>query len=277
MATYAEKSAAFRALHERPGAFVIPNPWDAGTARLLASLGFEALATTSLGLANSLGRADGTGAVSRDEVLANCRAIAGATDLPVNADLENCYADEPEAAAGMIRLAAAAGVVGGSIEDATGDPLNPIYNFELAVERVRAAAAVARSLPTSFMLTARAENFLHGRRNLDDTIRRLRAFEAAGAEVLYAPGLRDLASIRTVTAAVSRPVNVVMSAADPSITVAQLAEAGVKRISVGGALSRLALAAFLKGAREMKEQGSFTYMRDTVPSAELRQTFAAWR
>jgi 2-methylisocitrate lyase-like PEP mutase family enzyme len=277
MATYAEKSAAFRALHERPGAFVIPNPWDAGTARLLASLGFEALATTSLGLANSLGRADGTGAVSRDEVLANCRAIAGATDLPVNADLENCYADEPEAAAGMIRLAAAAGVVGGSIEDATGDPLNPIYDFELAVERVRAAAAVARSLPTSFMLTARAENFLHGRRNLDDTIRRLRAFEAAGAEVLYAPGLRDLASIRTVTAAVSRPVNVVMSAADPSITVAQLAEAGVKRISVGGALSRLALAAFLKGAREMKEQGSFTYMRDTVPSAELRQTFAAWR
>jgi 2-methylisocitrate lyase-like PEP mutase family enzyme len=277
MATYAEKSAAFRALHARPGAFVIPNPWDAGTARLLASLGFEALATTSLGLANTLGRADGTGAVSRDEVLANCRAIAGATDLPVNADLENCYADEPDAAAAMIRLAAAAGVVGGSIEDATGDPLNPIYDFELAVERVRAAAEVARSLPTPFMLTARAENFLHGRRDLDDTIRRLRAFEAAGAEVLYAPGLRDLASIRTVTAAVGKPVNVVMSAADPSITVAQLAEAGVKRISVGGALSRLALAAFLKGAREMKEQGSFTYMRDTVPSAELRRTFAAWQ
>jgi 2-methylisocitrate lyase-like PEP mutase family enzyme len=277
MATYAEKSAVFRALHARPGAFVIPNPWDAGTARLLASLGFEALATTSLGLANTLGRADGTGAVSRDEVLANCRAIAAATDLPVNADLENCYADEPEAAAGMIRLAAEAGVVGGSIEDATGDPLNPIYDFELAVERVRAAAEVARSLPTPFMLTARAENFLHGRRDLDDTIRRLRAFEAAGAEVLYAPGLRDLASIRTVTAAVGKPVNVVMSAADPSITVAQLALAGVKRISVGGALSRLALAAFLKGAREMKAQGSFTYMRDTVPSAELRQTFAAWR
>ena len=277
MATYAEKAAAFRALHERPGAFVIPNPWDAGTARLLASLGFEARATMSLGLANTLGRADGTGAVSRDEVLANCRAIAGATDLPVNADLENCYADEPEGAAGMIRLAAEAGVVGGSIEDATGDPLKPIYDFELAVERVRAAAEVARSLPTPFMLTARAENFLHGRRDLDDTIRRLRAFEAAGAEVLYAPGLGDLASIRTVTAAVGKPVNVVMSAADPSITVAQLAEAGVKRISVGGALSRLALAAFLKGAREMKEQGSFTYMRDTVPSAELRQAFAAWR
>jgi len=277
MPSYAEKSAAFRALHERPGAFLIPNPWDPGTARLLASLGFEALATTSLGLANTLGRADGTGAVSREEVLANCRAIAGATDLPVNADLENGYADEPEAAAGMIRLAAEAGVVGGSIEDATGGPLNPIYDFTLAVERVRAAAEVARSLPTPFMLTARAENFLHGRRDLDDTIRRLRAFEAAGADVLYAPGLRDLASIRTVTAAVGKPVNVVMSSADPSITVAQLALAGVKRISVGGALSRLALAAFLKGAREMKEQGSFTYMRDTVPSVELRQTFAAWQ
>jgi 2-methylisocitrate lyase-like PEP mutase family enzyme len=276
MPSYAEKSAAFRALHERPGAFVIPNPWDPGTARLLASLGFEALATTSLGLANTLGRADGTGAVSPEEVLANCRAIAGATDLPVNADLENGYADEPEAAAGMIRLAAEAGVVGGSIEDATGDPLNPIYDFTLAVERVRAAAEVAQSLPTPFMLTARAENFLHGRRDLDDTIRRLQAFAAAGAEVLYAPGLRDLASIRAVTAAVGKPVNVVMSAADPSITVAQLAQAGVKRISVGGALSRLALAAFLKGAREMKEQGSFTYMRDTVPSAELRQTFARW-
>ena len=276
MRTYAEKSAAFRALHERPGAFVIPNPWDAGTARLLASLGFEALATTSLGLANMLGRADGTGAVSRAEVLANCRAIADATDLPVNADLENGYAHEPEAAAEMIRLAAEAGVVGGSIEDATGDPQQPIYEFDLAVERVRAAARVAHSLPTPFMLTARAENFLHGRRDMDDTIRRLRAFEAAGADVLYAPGLRDLASIRTVAAAVGKPINVVMSSADPSITVAQLAEAGVKRVSVGGALSRLALAAFLKGAREMKEQGAFTYMRDTVPSAELRQAFAPW-
>ena len=277
MRTFAEKSAAFRDLHRRPGAFVIPNPWDAGTARLLAGIGFEALATTSLGLANTLGRADGTGAVSRDEVLANCRAIAGATDLPVNADLENGYADEPRAAAEMIRLASEAGVVGGSIEDATGDAQQPIYEFDLAVERVRAAVEVARSLPIPFMLTARAENFLHGRRDLDDTIRRLRAFEAAGADVLYAPGLRDLASIRTVTAAVGRPVNVVMSAADPSLTVEQLALAGVKRISVGGALSRLALAAFLKGAREMKEQGTFTYMRDTVSAAELRRGFAAGR
>jgi 2-methylisocitrate lyase-like PEP mutase family enzyme len=276
MRTYAEKSAAFRALHQRAGAFVIPNPWDAGTARLLASLGFEALATTSLGLANTLGRADGTGAVSRAEVLANCRAIADATDLPVNADLENGYAHDPEAAAEMIRLAAEAGVVGGSIEDATGDPQQPIYDFDLAVDRVRAAARVAHSLPTPFMLTARAENFLHGRRDMDDTIRRLRAFEAAGADVLYAPGLRDLASIRAAAAAVGKPINVVMSAADPSITVAQLAEAGAKRVSVGGALSRLALAAFLKGAREMRDQGAFTYMRDTVPSAELRQAFARW-
>ena len=177
MTTQAQKAAAFRALHERDGAFIIPNPWDAGTARLLTALGFEALATTSLGLANTLGRADGTGAVSRAEVLANCAEIAGATHLPVSADLENCYAHEPRAAAEMIRLAAEAGVVGGSIEDATGDAQQPIYEFELAVERVHAAAEMARSLAFPFTLTARAENFLHGRRDLDDTIRRLQAFE----------------------------------------------------------------------------------------------------
>ena len=274
MTTQSEKAAAFRALHERPGAFVIPNPWDAGTAKLLASLGFEALATTSLGLANSLGRVDGTNTLSRNEVLENCRVIAEATALPVNADLENCYADEPRAAAEMIRLAAGAGVVGGSIEDATGDPDRPIYDFALAVERVQAAVEVARSLPVPFLLTARAENLLHGRLDLDDTIRRLQAFEKAGADVLYAPGVRDLATIRTVVSAVTKPVNVVMSAADPAITAAQLAEAGVKRISVGGALSRLALAAFLKGAREMKDSGSFTWVRDTVPSRELKAVFA---
>jgi len=277
MRSQVEKTAAFRALHARPGAFIIPNPWDAGTARLLAALGFEALATTSLGLANMLGRVDGTGAVSRDEVLENCRLIAGATDLPVNADLENCYAHEPRAAAEMIRLAAEAGVVGGSIEDATGDPAQPIYDFALAVERVQAAVEVARSLPVPFVLTARAENLLHGRPDLDDTIRRLQAFEKAGADVLYAPGLRDLATIRTVVASVGKPVNVVMSAADPAITLAQLAEAGVKRVSVGGALSRLALAAFLKGAREMKETGGFTWVRDTVPSKELKAIFGGDR
>ncbi len=273
MSTQLQKAAVFRALHGRPGAFVIPNPWDAGTAKLLASLGFEALATTSLGLANMLGRPDGAGAVGTREVLDNCRVISEATDLPVNADLENCYADEPRAAAQMIRLAAEAGVVGGSIEDATGNPAQPIYDFALAVERVQAAVETARALPFPFTLTARAENLLHGRLDLDDTIRRLQAFEKAGADVLYAPGVRDLATIRTVVAAVGRPVNVVMSAADPDLTVAQLAEAGVKRISVGGALSRLALAAFLEGAREMKDKGGFTWVKKTVPTKELKAVF----
>jgi 2-methylisocitrate lyase-like PEP mutase family enzyme len=275
MRRQAEKAAAFRALHERPGAFIIPNPWDAGTAKLLASLGFEALATTSLGLSNSLGRPDGAGVVSREEVLDNCRLIAAATDLPVNADLENGYAHEPRAAAEMIRLASEAGIVGGSIEDATGDPQNPIYDFALAVERVQAAVEMGRSLPVPFVLTARAENLLHGRPDLDDTIRRLQAFEKAGADVLYAPGLRDIPTIRTVVRAVGKPLNVVMSAADPAITQAQLAEAGVKRISVGGALSRLALAAFLKGAREMKDAGGFTWVRDTVPTKDLKTVFRA--
>jgi len=275
MRTQAEKAAAFRALHERPGAFIIPNPWDAGTAKLLASLGFEALATTSLGLSNSLGRPDGAGVVSREEVLDNCRLIAAATDLPVNADLENGYAHEPRAAAEMIRLASEAGIVGGSIEDATGDPQSPIYDFALAVERVQAAVETGRSLPVPFVLTARAENLLHGRPDLDDTIRRLQAFEKAGADVLYAPGLRDIPTIRTVVRAVGKPLNVVMSAADPAITQAQLAEAGVKRISVGGALSRLALAAFLKGAREMKDAGGFTWVRDTVPTKDLKVVFGA--
>jgi 2-methylisocitrate lyase-like PEP mutase family enzyme len=276
MKTPQEKAAAFRALHERPGAFVIPNPWDAGTARLLASLGFEALATTSLGLANSLGRVDGTNTVSRAQVIENCRVIAAATDLPVNADLENGYAHEPRAAAEIIRLAAAAGISGGSIEDATGEADKPIYDFEHAVERVQAAVEVARALPVPFMLTARAENLLHGRPDLDDTIRRLQAFEKVGADVLYAPGVRDLATIRTVVSSVTKPVNVVMSAADPDLTVAQLASVGVKRISVGGALSRLALAAFLKGAREMADRGGFTWMRDTVPSKELKDVFRRW-
>jgi 2-methylisocitrate lyase-like PEP mutase family enzyme len=275
MRTQAEKAAAFKALHERPGAFIIPNPWDAGTAKLLASLGFEALATTSMGLANTLGRVDGTGAVDPREVLDNCFAIAEATDLPVNADLENCYAHQPRAAAEMIRLAAEAGVVGGSIEDASGDPNNPIYDFQLAVERVHAAVETARSLPFPFMLTARAENLLHGRIDLDDTIKRLQAFEKAGADALYAPGLRDLATIRKVVASVSKPVNVLMGAADPSITLAQLTGAGVKRVSVGGALSRLALGAFLKGAREMKETGGFTWIRDIVPVKDLKAVFTA--
>jgi 2-methylisocitrate lyase-like PEP mutase family enzyme len=273
MKTQAQKAEVFRALHARPGAFIIPNPWDAGTAKLLASLGFEALATTSLGLSNMLGRVDGTMTVSREEVLDNCRAIVEATDLPVSADLENCYAHEPRAAAEMIGLAAEAGVVGGSIEDATGDAAKPIYDFTLAVERVQAAVETARRLPFGFVLTARAENMIQGRLDLDDTIKRLQAFEQAGADVLYAPGLRDLATIRTVVASVRKPVNVVMSHGDPSLTLSQLADAGVKRISVGGSLSRLALAAFLRGAREMADKGAFTWMRDTVPSRELKAVF----
>ena len=273
MTTQHEKAAAFRALHERPGVFIIPNAWDAGSAKLLASLGFEALATTSLGLANALGRIDGTGAVSREELLANCALVSQATPLPVSADLENCYADEPRAAARMIALAAQAGVAGGSIEDTTGDEAKPIYDFGLAVERVQAAAEAARALPLPFVLTARADNLMHGRRDLDDTIRRLQAFEKAGADVLYAPGLRDLAAIRAVTSAVRKPVNVVMSTADPALTAAQLAEAGVKRISVGGALSRLAFAAVLEAAHEMKQQGGFTWMSSTMPTAEVKRIF----
>jgi len=273
MNTQTQKAAAFRALHQRDGAFIIPNPWDAGTARLLTALGFEALATTSLGLANTLGRADGTGAVSRAEVLANCAEIAGATRLPVSADLENCYAHEPRAAAEMIRLAAEAGVVGGSIEDATGDAQQPIYEFDLAVERVHAAAEMARSLPFPFTLTARAENFLHGRRDLDDTIRRLQAFEAAGADVLYAPGVHDLATIKTVVSALKKPFNLVMGFADPTLTLDQLSKAGVKRISIGGAMARYALAAFLRSAREMKDHGAFTFVREMAPMKEVRAAF----
>jgi 2-methylisocitrate lyase-like PEP mutase family enzyme len=249
-----DKAARFRALHERPGAFVIPNPWDAGSARILEALAFEALATTSAGIAFSLGRRDGEGAVSRAEALAATRLIVEATDLPVSADLENGYGDAPEAAAETIRLAAGLGLVGGSIEDATGDPSRPIYEMGQATERVAAAVEAARALPFSFMLTARSENFLHGRPDLEDTIRRLQAFETAGADVLYAPGLRDLEMIRSVCAAVTRPVNVVMGLSGRSFSVDELAAAGVSRISVGGSLSRAALHAEASGfmaGREM--------------------------
>jgi 2-methylisocitrate lyase-like PEP mutase family enzyme len=268
MRTQHEKARQFRALHERPGIFVIPNPWDAGSAKLFAALGFEALATTSLGYAASLGRLDGT--LSRDEILANCRLIAEATDLPVSADLENGYAHEPKQAALIMRLAAEAGVVGGSLEDATGDAAKPIYDFSLAVERVAAAVEEARKLPFPFTLVARAENFLHGRPDLDDTIRRLQAFAAAGADVLYAPGVRDLATIRTVVAAVPKPVNVVMGLADPEVTLAQLEAAGVRRVSLGGALARLAFAAVRNAALAMREEGSFRWVKDILPAKELR-------
>ena len=274
MRTQAERARMFRALHERPGIFVMPNPWDAGTAKLFSSLGFEALATTSLGLANALGRVDGALAISREELIVNCRAIAAATELPVNADLENGYADDPREAAVIIRLAADAGIVGGSIEDASGDPAQPIYDFNLAVERVAAAAEAARALPFPFTFTARAENFLHGRRDLDDTVRRLQAFAAAGADVLYAPGLRDLDTIRQVVAAVGKPLNVVMSAVDPELTPKHLAGVGVKRISVGGALSRLAFTAIRDAAIALRDGGSFEWVRDTMPTKDLKAIFS---
>ena len=273
----AKRAQAFRALHERPGMFLMPNPWDAGTAKLFASLGFEALATTSLGLASSLGRVDGTLAVSREELIANCRQIAAATDLPLNADLENGYADDPDQAAEIFRLAAEAGVVGGSIEDASGDASKPIYDFDLAVKRVAAAARVAHSLPFPFTFTARAENYLHGRPDFEDTVRRLRAFAEAGADVLYAPGLRDLATIRRLVAAVPRPVNIVMGMIDPEITVRELAEAGVKRVSIGGALARRAYAAIRDAALSMRDAGSFRWVREAMPGKELNAIFEKYR
>lgn len=272
MSTQLERARHFQALHQRPGIFVMPNPWDAGSAKLFASLGFEAMATTSQGLANALGRVDGMFAISRDELIANCRLITEATNLPINADLENGYADEPRAAAAIITLAAEAGIVGGSIEDASGDPAHPIYDFDLAVERVAAAAEVAHALPFPFTFTARAENLLHGRLDLDDTIRRLNAFAAAGADVLYAPGLRDLDTIRMVAGAVSKPLNVVMSSGDPELTVQQLEAAGVKRLSVGGALSRLGFAAVRDAALAMRA-GSFKWVAQTMPTKELKVLF----
>jgi 2-methylisocitrate lyase-like PEP mutase family enzyme len=265
-ATQTEKALAFRALHGRPSAFVIPNPWDAGSARVLAALGYEALATTSAGYAFSLGMRDGS--LDRAATLANARAIVEATDLPVSADLENCFAHDPKAAAETLRLASAVGLAGGSIEDATGDPAQPIYDFALAVERVAAAVETVRSLPVPFVLTARAENFLHGRPDLDDTIRRLQAFEKAGAEVLYAPGLTKLDQIRTLCGSVSRPVNVVAGLAGSPFTVAELAAAGVKRISLGSTLARVALGALVRAGREMRENGTFSFVSGAVPFAE---------
>jgi 2-methylisocitrate lyase-like PEP mutase family enzyme len=266
--TQREKAELFKALHEREGVFVIPNPWDAGSARLLAGLGFEALATTSAGFANSRGRMDGQ--VTLDEVMEHCRDLCAATDLPISADLENCFADDPEKAAETILLGARAGLVGGSIEDYSGDPSNPIYDFGLAVERVHAAAEAARSLDFPFTLTARAENLLHGKDDLDDTIRRLQAFEAAGADVLYAPGLTTLVEVRLVTGAVSKPVNV-LGPMVKGVTVAQLAEAGVRRISLGGALARAALTALLRAGTEMLEQGSFEWASALASSAVVNK------
>jgi len=248
---------------------VIPNPWDAGTAKVLAGLGFEALTTTSAGLAFALGKRDGDGSVTRDETLANAKAVADATDLPVAADLENGFGHTAEAAAETIRLAGErAGLVGGSIEDSTGDPRNPIYDFAHAVERVAAAAEAAHGLPFPFVFVGRCENYLHGRPDLDDTIKRLQAYEKAGADALYAPGVTKAEEIRTICRSVTKPVNVVMGLKSAPYSVAELAALGVKRISIGSALARAALAGFVAGAREIKEKGTFTFADHAMAYAE---------
>lgn len=261
------KADRFAALHRQPRAFVIANAWDAGSARILAGLGFDALATSSAAAAAVLGRRDG--AITRDESLAQARAIVDATMLPVSADLENGFGDAPETIKETIRLAAQTGLVGGSIEDASGDAQHPIYSHAQATERVAAAVEAARELPFRFTLTARAENFLHGRADLDDTIRRLQAFEHAGADVLFAPGLPDLDAVRTVCAALTKPVNFMVGMRDRSFTLAELEAAGVRRISLATSLYRAAMGGLADAAREIRQHGRFDYLERAMPSAEL--------
>jgi len=272
MPTQTEKAEAFRALHHRGRAFIIPNPWDAGTARLLTSLGFEALATTSVGL--SFARGERLGLVGLEETLANCRQIVEATHLPVNADLENGFGDAPEDAARTILGALSVGLAGGSIEDSTGRRDDPIYDIGLAAEKVRAAAEVVRGQPVPFQLVGRAENFLHGRPDLADTIRRLQAYQEAGADVLYAPGLTTAEQIRSVVTSVDRPVNVVMGLVGSDLSLQQLSDLGVARISVGSALARRALGAFLEAGREMADLGTFTWAGKAASIGEIEAAFA---
>ena len=276
MSTQARRAERFRELHARDGIFVVPNPWDAGTARILASLGFEALATTSAGFAFSLGRPDAQRALSRNETLANARDIVQATELPVSADLENGFGDDPDDCAETIRRAARIGLVGGSIEDATGRLGDPIYPFERAVERVAAAVAAARDVGFPFTLTARAENFLFERRDLDDTIRRLVAFAEAGADVLYAPGLATRESIAAVVEAVApRPVNVVMGLSGARLSLRELAEIGVKRVSLGSSLARAAIGEMIRAATEVRDAGTFEFATRATPYAKLNELFEA--
>jgi 2-methylisocitrate lyase-like PEP mutase family enzyme len=271
--TQHDKAVRFRALHEGSGAFVIANAWDGGSARILAGLGFRALATSSGAQAGTLGRRDGR--VSRDEALAHCRVIVAVTDLPVSADLEQGFGDAPEAAAETIRLAAGVGLVGGSIEDATGDPGKPLYDLGHAIERVAAAAQAARSLPFSFTLTARAEGFLRGNPNLDAAIERLRAFEEAGADVLMAPGLPDLAAVRAVCSALTRPFNFMAGIRGRSFTVAELEVAGVRRISLATSLYRAAMTGLLDAAREVREAGTFGFLNRGLATSELNEFMQA--
>lgn len=271
MLTQADKGATFEALHKREGAFIIPNPWDVGTAKLLANLGFEALATSSAGYAFSVGKADNM--VGRDGTLEHAAAVAVATDLPLSIDLENGFGDAPEMVAETISMAAATGAVGGSIEDATGRESDPIYERALAVERIRAAAEVVRKLSFPFMLTARAENYLVGKIDLKDTIERLQAYQEAGADVLYAPGLTSKDDIANVVGSVDRPVNVLMGLQGVKLSLKDLSAIGVRRVSVGSALARCALGAFLRGARLMREQGEFTFADDAVSYREVNSIF----
>ncbi len=273
MLTQAEKGAVFAELHKRAGTFIIPNPWDAGSARLLAHLGFEALATSSAGYAFSIGKPDN--AVGRDAMLAHAAAVASATDLPVSIDLENGFGDTPEIVAETIRLAAATGAVGGSIEDATDRAEDPLYERELAVDRIRAAAEVVRQLPFPFMLTARAENYLKGRPDLKDTIERLQMYQEAGADVLYAPSLTSKDDIATLIRSVDRPVNVLMGLKGVNLTVADVSSLGAKRISVGSGLARCALGAFLRAATEMREHGTFTFAEDAADFRTLNSIFSS--
>jgi 2-methylisocitrate lyase-like PEP mutase family enzyme len=272
MPTQADKAARFQQLHQGPRAFVIPNPWDAGSARILAGLGFQALATSSGACAGVLGRRDGR--VTRDEALAHARAIVTATELPVSADLEKGFGDAPSAAAQTIRLAGEVGLVGGSIEDASGNKDKPLYDFGHAVERVAAAAQAARAHSFGFTLTARAENFLRGNPDLDDTIRRLQAFEKAGADVLFAPGLPDLNAVRAVCSAVSKPVNFMVGIKGKSFSVAELEAAGVRRISLATSLYRAAMSGLLDAAREVKEKGTFGYLERSLTTPELNRFLA---
>ncbi|MFE8118411.1 isocitrate lyase/PEP mutase family protein [Brenneria goodwinii] len=261
----------FRQLHEGSRAFIIPNPWDIGTARILAAMGFQALATTSAGMAFSMGVREGR--VEWENVIKHCQSLVEATPLPVSADLENGLGDSPESAAETIRVAAGIGLAGCSLEDYTGNAEHPIYDFQLAVERIQAAAEACRHLSHDFVLTARCENYLWGKPDLDDTLRRLQAFEKAGADVLYAPGLRDLATIRTVCQSLSKPVNVITGIQGATFSVAQLEDVGVKRISVGSALARLVLGTFIRAAGEMKADGDFSSLETAVGFSEIERYF----
>ncbi|MQR01278.1 isocitrate lyase/PEP mutase family protein [Glaciimonas soli] len=272
MVTQAEKASIFQALHQQQGAFIIPNPWDQGSAHLLEILGFKALATTSAGYAFTLGKADGQ--VGREQMMRHLIELTSATTLPVSADLENGFGDAPEYVAETILLAGQSGVVGGSIEDSTGRADDPIYTIDVAAERIRAAAEAARSLPFKFTLTARAENFLVGRADLKDTIKRLQAYQDAGADVLFAPGLKTRDDIAAVVSSVDRPVNVIMGMAGVKLTLGDLADIGVKRVSTGSSLARVALAAFIKAAKELQDQGTFNYADLVIPSPQINALFS---